>query len=532
MRLLWPSPCDRRAWFAVMVQVSLIYFFRFGMDLTDTIFLGKLRSDPHYPDARPASFLASSSIALTWIRITANIFYSGYCSALQSLCSQAYGAGNPAVADMWLVVALIFAFCTAIPVGASWWFTQYVTGAALGSSCDDACKELVALFARISLLWLLPEVFGVLINNYLRAARVVLPSLIIAVVVGCLNVLLNAVFIHGWAVPQSFGFSGFGFAGSPVATSVSRWLQLLFIICAALLVRHLRNKRAAESASSASISVWQLLTQARFRTFASQSLPSALGGFLETLQFQVAAMIAAKLGSLEIATHNAVLQILFFLTSVMYGISSATVVTVGNALGNGDEQRAKAIAVCTLCVATLSSSVAAVVFIVLRDSLGHIFSSDPEVWNLASELGIVLGVCYSLLTLFFTSMAVLQAQARPVPIMVGFLLGSWCVGLPVGWTLGIHFNMGLKGIWYGGAIGYLVTSLITCTSVLRCNWAEVTRQAVERSKPQTRTRNVSRHSVNRGGIQADSFKETAPLLTETDKSDGDRIAVTITYVSQ
>ena len=55
-----------------------------------------------------------------------------------------------------------------------------------------------------------------------------------------------------------------------------------------------------------------------------QVVPRAIGVTLESVQLEVVAMFAASLGTVQIATHNAVLNVFFDMTSAMYGLTKAT----------------------------------------------------------------------------------------------------------------------------------------------------------------------------------------------------------------
>jgi Na+-driven multidrug efflux pump len=80
--------------------------------------------------------------------------------------------------------------------------------------------------------------------------------------------------------------------------------------------------------------------------------------------------------------------------------------------------------------------------------------------------------------------AVLRAQARPLPLMVGFAAGAWLVGVPAAYYMGIASGTkNLLGIWLGMICGYSVTSGIAFAAAFgRPNWALETEKAVARSQ--------------------------------------------------
>ena len=69
----------------------------------------------------------------------------------------------------------------------------------------------------------------------------------------------------------------------------------------------------------------------------SQVLPGSIGICLEEWQLEVVAIFATWLGSAEIATHNATLELFFFLTSAMFGLVAAVQIRTAlyHGAGNG-----------------------------------------------------------------------------------------------------------------------------------------------------------------------------------------------------
>ncbi|KAF4320207.1 hypothetical protein BBO99_00002570 [Phytophthora kernoviae] len=103
-----------------------------------------------------------------------------------------------------------------------------------------------------------------------------------------------------------------------------------------------------------------------------------------------------------------------------------------------------------------------------------------QVASLAGQYGRL-----SLLWLWPRSMfqAVLQAQARPMPLAIGMVAGAWVVGVPAAYLMGVHASHpSLLGLWEGMLCGYTVTSIASfIPAFLRPNWQEEADKAVARS---------------------------------------------------
>lgn len=96
---------------------------------------------------------------------------------------------------------------------------------------------------------------------------------------------------------------------------------------------------------------------------------------------------------------------------------------------------------------------------------------------------------------------ILEAQARPVPIMIAFIVGSWGIGVPTAYVLGLcQGRQWLMGVWIGMILGYLVTSAIGFYhAYFKTDWELQAQLAVERSK-------------EKKTLEVDDVMEDTPLL--------------------
>jgi len=110
-------------------------------------------------------------------------------------------------------------------------------------------------------------------------------------------------------------------------------------------------------------------------------------------------------------------------------------VRVGFRLGEGEAERAYAVTLVALLASLAVGGFIGGGFILGRFEIGRIYSSDPEVLELSSQLCWLVGPCYILLSVFFVSIATLQGQGRAIALAVSFLVGGWGVSVPVSWVL-------------------------------------------------------------------------------------------------
>ncbi|RHZ14086.1 hypothetical protein DYB31_000948 [Aphanomyces astaci] len=67
-------------------------------------------------------------------------------------------------------------------------------------------------------------------------------------------------------------------------------------------------------------------------------------------------------------------------------------------------------------------------------------------------------------------------------LALAFVSGAWVVGVPTAYLVGIHWHVGLLGVWIGMSIGYAVTTAVTLYGAITANWEAEADKAVLRSK--------------------------------------------------
>lgn len=176
------------------------------------------------------------------------------------------------------------------------------------------------------------------------------------------------------------------------------------------------------------------------------------------LSFLVAAGVAARAGTAGLGAHQIALQLFFFLALVLDAYAIAAQTLVGQALGGGrpDEARATARRVAAWGLGT--GVLVAVVLVALRDVLPPLFTGDPAVLDEAGVVWWFLAGMQPLAAVVFALDGVLMGAGD-----VGFLrtitIGAAAVGfLPLS-LLAAPLGWGLAGIW-SGLVLFIVLRLV------------------------------------------------------------------------
>lgn len=201
--------------FAWPVTVATIA--RIIMYTIDTAFLGHLGT---------AQLAGSAMASLCANLVSTFLFAPAY--GLNSLCSQAIGAGNSKLAGNWLQLSLGVSTIMLIP---SFIILFFVADIVSPFEHNKSVLKYASIFGKYSTCFLIPTFIYMAIRQYFQALQIVHPATIVSITSVGINVALNQILIHGLHLNIFNGFiniqfDGLGFIGSPLATTCSLTFQV------------------------------------------------------------------------------------------------------------------------------------------------------------------------------------------------------------------------------------------------------------------------------------------------------------------
>jgi MATE family multidrug resistance protein len=236
------------------------------------------------------------------------------------------------------------------------------------------------------------------------------------------------------------GFEGFGSAGAGLATTSA---SIVLALCTWVPARRLRP------AHPEAFPLKRLLRL---------GLPVAAQLLAEIGVFSAAALLAGRLGTIAVSAHQIALGLASFTFMAALGVSGATAVRVGHAVGAGESPRL--IGLLGFSVGTLVMIVGMIAFAFFPHALAGIFTEDPQVLQLGTRLLVIA----SFFQLFDGMQAVGAGALRGAgdirfPFLAN-LVAHWGVGLPVALYLAFRTPLGVAGLWWGLTAGLVLTALL------------------------------------------------------------------------
>ncbi len=280
-----------------------------AMGLVDTLMVGPLG-----PEAIGAVGIGSS------LFIGVVIFAMGLLLGLDTLVSQAYGAGRLDECHRWLVHGAVLSLIVALPVTLVLFALASLLG---GWGLDPTVLHMARPYLTILSWSVLPLLFYATFRRYLQGMGVVRPVMIALVMANITNVIVNWVLIYG-----KLGAPAMGVRGSAWATVLSRVAMAVYLLV--VIVQRERGRRPGLFETPLTIEL------AWMRRLLALGVPAASQITLEVGVFAAATALAGRLTPIALAAHQIAIHIAALSFMVPLGVSSAGAVRVGHALGRRD----------------------------------------------------------------------------------------------------------------------------------------------------------------------------------------------------
>ncbi|KAK4571511.1 hypothetical protein RGQ29_030086 [Quercus rubra] len=404
--------------------------------------------------------LSGVAIALSVIGTFSFGFMLGMGSALETLCGQAFGAGQVHLLGVYMQRSWIILWVTCIILLPIYIFATPVLKL-LGQ--EDDVADIAGKFTIL----IIPQLFSLAINfptsKFLQAQSKVNVIAWIGFVAVLLHILLLWLFIYVF---------DWGLTGAAIAFDITSWEiaigQVVYVVVWC-------NEGWTGLSWLAFKEIW---------AFVRLSLASAVMLCLEIWYFMSIIILTGHLdnavvavGSLSICMNINGWEAMLFI-----GINAAISVRVSNELGLGHPRAAKYSVYVTVFQSLLIGIFFMVVILITKDYFAVIFTSSTELQEAVSRLAILLGVTMVLNSVQPVISGV--AVGGGWQALVAYInLGCYYIfGLPFGYLLGYKANLGVMGLWGGMISGTALQTLLLLIVLYKTNWNKEVEQTTERMR--------------------------------------------------
>jgi MATE family multidrug resistance protein len=253
-----------------------------------------------------------------------------------------------------------------------------------------------------------------------------------------------------------FGFPQMGLVGLALTSALSFWGRFLSLAVYILWHKQLNTYCIFQALHRIQPRIiWELLWL---------GTPIGMATAVEYGLFNIVTFLMGRLGTDVLAAHQIVLQTTVVMYMVPLGMSYATMVRVGQWLGQKNLQAAKRAGYVSMSFGAGLMTLMAIALLIYPQQVVGLFidlhnPANANVLSIAAPMLFVAALGEILDGIQRTANGALQGfQDTRVPMLLGFL-AYWGAGLTSGYLLGLQFGLGGVGLWIGQSIGLAIASV-------------------------------------------------------------------------
>lgn len=403
------------------------------MSFVDTVMAGRLSAEALASVAAGAAvwhtvLLAGMGVLLAVSPSVAQLDGAGRRAEIGPLVRQAF----------WIALAL----------------SAVTVGVALGAApllhaldVDPALHPTILGYLR-ALLWGAPAMYGFLALRFLcEGMEISRPIMYFGFIGLGVNVVANYGLIYGrWGLPA------LGAVGCGYATSAVWWTELIGLIF--YIGRHPRL------GSLGIFDHFEWPRAAPLLRLLRLGLPIGFSFFAEVSMFAGVALLMGSISAVAVAGHQIAINVASTTFMVPLGIGLATTVRVGNLLGRDDRTGARRAGWIGISLALAAQVLSAVFLITFPRAIASIYSPDHEVIAIAVQLLFLAAIFQISDGLQVSAAGALRGAKDTRGPMIVTVIAYWLVGLPFGYWLCFHRDLGPRGLWIGIVGGLSVAGIL------------------------------------------------------------------------
>ncbi|XP_009901659.2 multidrug and toxin extrusion protein 2 [Dryobates pubescens] len=427
----------------------LIQLLIFLIHLVSSIFCGHLGKVE----------LASVTLAIAVINVTAISVGYGLSSACDTLISQTYGSKNllrvGVILQRATLIILLCCFpCCAILIN----IEQLLLLIRQDPEVSRLTQRYVMAFVPA-----LPAVFLYnLETRYLQNQMIMWPLVLSGVVGNVVNVIANCVLLYVFHL---------GITGSAWANTAAQYAQAIFLFLY-IVGRKLHVKTWAG---------WSSECLLEWDSFTALAIPSMLMMCIEWWTYEIGSFLIGLLSVVELSAQSIIYEVSVVAFMIPLGLGTAASVQVGNALGAGDIETAKrSSSTSLLCTGVCCVAVGAILA-ATRNMLGYIFTNEQEIVDLVAWVIPIYVVFHLFEAMCGACSGVLRGIGKQKFGAIFNAVGYYGVGLPLAAVLLFVARIGVIGLWLGmlACVSLLCTSFIVY--ICRMDWRKAAEEAQRRA---------------------------------------------------
>ncbi|VEU20635.1 DEKNAAC101501 [Brettanomyces naardenensis] len=387
--------------------------------------------------------------------------YEGIATSLDTLCPQAYGAGQYYLVGLHTQRCAAFSLTLFVPAAIFWWYSgswlRYIID-------DEKVVSLTQQFLRILILGAPPYILFEDGKRFLQAQGIFDAGTVILFITAPFDVFLNWLLVYS----ESFGM---GYVGAPIAAVINFWLTFILLV---LFVVFIDGDDCWGGLNMAAFTHWYDLSLL--------AIPGVIMLLAESMAYEILTLLASYFGTNALAAQSALSSVVSLLYMIPFALSVASSTRIANFVGSGNIISAKVAVHVGMSSCLYSAVFNSVIIYLFSSPIAKIFTDDPVVQKK------IVSLC-PLMSLFvvFDGWACIASGIMRALGLQGIggtinMVGYYFIAVPLALLLGFTCNLQLEGLWLGNGAGLLLIAIGETWVIYAANWTGIVEKARERNK--------------------------------------------------
>lgn len=417
-----------------------------GMDFADKMFVSWLGVD----------HLAAVGNSALWM-YTFAVFFMGLAGCVSTFVSQSFGKTKFENCARFAWQGVYVAIAGGTVAFILWPAAPLLFGA---MNHSEEVQRLEVLYFRIRIFSIAFIAWEVALSSFFQGISRPIVPMVVGISANLLNVVLDYILIFG-----KFGFPAMGIAGAAIATVIAVAFQAgaLHLIFLSRAVNETYGSRGGFA-----------LDLTKCKDLLRVGWPAGVSSLLDVAGWALfTGFIVGSFGTIALGAHTAAMNFMHFSFMPAMALSAAATAVVGQWIGRGDVDKAKARAYTAVKVGMSFMLVTGGCFALFGETLMRVFSEDPEVIGLGRFLLILAAMfaCFDACTIVL--IGALRGAGDTRWIMWVLTCGAYLVNLPLAWLFAVPLGFGAGGAWIGATIYVISLSAVVFSRFRSERWRNI-----------------------------------------------------------